>query len=122
MSPWTRRPGNSSGASSAGKKQLGHAYVWENKLRTEIVTIGTNKARSYDLDGKVLWELSGTSGLVARCRYPSTAAISRRRLPLRTLYAVHRVRRVTSASRMATNEQQVDCWSQPRVRAFTRAT
>ncbi|MBI3824055.1 MAG: PQQ-like beta-propeller repeat protein [Planctomycetes bacterium] len=41
-------------------------YVWENKLRTEIVTIGTNKARSYDVDGKVLWELTGTSGLVSQ--------------------------------------------------------
>ncbi len=41
-------------------------YVWENELRTEVVTIGTNRARSYDLDGKVLWELSGTSGLVSQ--------------------------------------------------------
>ena len=41
-------------------------YVWENEQRTEIVTIGTNKARSYGLDGKVIWELSGTSGLVSQ--------------------------------------------------------
>ena len=41
-------------------------YVWENEQRTEIVTIGTNKVRSYDLGGKVLWELSGTSGLVSQ--------------------------------------------------------
>ena len=40
-------------------------YVWENELRTELVTIGTGKIRSYDLDGKVLWELAGTSGLVS---------------------------------------------------------
>ncbi|HZL90845.1 MAG TPA: PQQ-binding-like beta-propeller repeat protein [Pirellulaceae bacterium] len=40
-------------------------YVWEHD-RTEIVTIGTNKIRSYDPDGKVLWELSGTSGLVSQ--------------------------------------------------------
>jgi outer membrane protein assembly factor BamB len=39
-------------------------YVWEHE-RTEIVTIGTGKVRSYDLDGKVLWELAGTSGLVS---------------------------------------------------------
>ena len=40
-------------------------YVWEHD-RTEIVTIGTRKIRSYDLQGKVLWELSGTSGLVSQ--------------------------------------------------------
>lgn len=40
-------------------------YVWEHD-RTEIVTIGTNKIRSYDPDGKLLWELSGTSGLVSQ--------------------------------------------------------
>ena len=50
----------------AEKSNWATPYVWENELRTEIVTIGTNKARSYDLDGKVLWELSGTSGLVSQ--------------------------------------------------------
>jgi len=36
-------------------------FVWENERRTEIVTSGSKKVRSYDLDGKVLWELSGMS-------------------------------------------------------------
>jgi hypothetical protein len=39
-------------------------YVWENELRTEIVTTGVRKVRSYSLDGKVLWELSGMTGNV----------------------------------------------------------
>jgi len=34
-------------------------FVWENEQRTEIVTAGLRKVRSYSLDGKVLWELSG---------------------------------------------------------------
>jgi hypothetical protein len=34
-------------------------FVWENEVRTEIVTTGLRKVRSYDLDGKLLWELSG---------------------------------------------------------------
>jgi outer membrane protein assembly factor BamB len=34
-------------------------FIWENDLRTEIVTSGLNKVRSYDLDGKLLWELTG---------------------------------------------------------------
>ena len=34
-------------------------FVWENELRTELVTTGTRKVRSYDLEGKLLWEFSG---------------------------------------------------------------
>jgi outer membrane protein assembly factor BamB len=34
-------------------------FVWENDLRTEIVTSGTDRVRSYDLNGKLLWELKG---------------------------------------------------------------
>jgi outer membrane protein assembly factor BamB len=42
-------------------------YVWESGQRTELVTIGTNKIRSYaPEDGRVLWELRGTSGLVSQ--------------------------------------------------------
>jgi outer membrane protein assembly factor BamB len=36
-------------------------FVWKNEMRTEIVTAGTKRVRSYDLDGKLLWELSGMS-------------------------------------------------------------
>ena len=39
-------------------------FVWENALRTEIVTAGRRKVRSYDLDGKLLWELAGMTGNV----------------------------------------------------------
>jgi outer membrane protein assembly factor BamB len=38
-------------------------FVWENSQRTEIVTPGTRKVRSYDLDGKLVWELSGMSSI-----------------------------------------------------------
>lgn len=34
-------------------------YVWQNALRTEIVTIGPEIAVSYDLEGKELWRISG---------------------------------------------------------------
>jgi hypothetical protein len=40
-------------------------YVWENDLRTEIVTPASGKVRSYDLDGKLLWELKGMTILTA---------------------------------------------------------
>jgi len=38
-------------------------YIWENNLRTEIVTSGTDKVRSYDLEGNLLWELTGMSSI-----------------------------------------------------------
>jgi outer membrane protein assembly factor BamB len=38
-------------------------FVWENEVRTEIVTSGSGKVRSYDLDGKLLWELKGMTAL-----------------------------------------------------------
>ena len=38
-------------------------FIWENPLRTEIVTKGTKKVRSYSLDGKLLWEISGLTEL-----------------------------------------------------------
>jgi outer membrane protein assembly factor BamB len=36
-------------------------FVWESGRRTEIVTAGTKRVRSYDLDGKLLWEFGGMS-------------------------------------------------------------
>jgi outer membrane protein assembly factor BamB len=38
-------------------------FVWEHDLRTEIVTSATARVRSYDLNGKLLWELSGMSSI-----------------------------------------------------------
>ena len=39
----------------------GTPFVWKNSLRTELVTAGTRRTRSYSLDGKPLWELRGMS-------------------------------------------------------------
>jgi outer membrane protein assembly factor BamB len=36
-------------------------YIWQNAQRTEVVTCGTGKVRSYDLEGHALWELGGMS-------------------------------------------------------------
>ncbi len=38
-------------------------YIWQNAQRTEIITAGTKRVRSYDLDGKLLWELGGMSSI-----------------------------------------------------------
>jgi outer membrane protein assembly factor BamB len=38
-------------------------FVWENPQRTEIITKGTKRVRSYGLDGTLLWEMSGMGSL-----------------------------------------------------------
>lgn len=41
-------------------------YVWETEVRNELVTIGSNRIRSYaPEDGSLIWELQGSSGLVS---------------------------------------------------------
>lgn len=36
-------------------------FVWENEVRTELVTSGIGYARSYDLEGNQLWQIKGRS-------------------------------------------------------------
>ena len=38
-------------------------FVWQNAQRTELVTSGTDRVRSYDLSGTLLWELKGMSSI-----------------------------------------------------------
>lgn len=38
-------------------------YIWKNELRTEIITPGSGKTRSYDLNGKLLYEFGGSSAI-----------------------------------------------------------
>ena len=49
------------------RDERGHNWstpvVWENNVRTQIVTAGSDGVRSYDLDGGLLWELTGMSNL-----------------------------------------------------------
>ena len=36
-------------------------FVWENDQRSELITTGSDKVRSYDLNGTLLWEFAGMS-------------------------------------------------------------
>ena len=40
-------------------------FVWQNELRTEIVTTGTRGVKSYDTNGKLLWQLGGMTTIHA---------------------------------------------------------
>ena len=44
-------------------------FVWVTPERTEIVTAGTGKVRSYDTDGKLLWSLQGMSSITIATPY-----------------------------------------------------
>jgi outer membrane protein assembly factor BamB len=41
----------------------GTPFVWAHESHVEIVTIGVRKTRSYDVDGRQLWEVAGMSTL-----------------------------------------------------------
>jgi outer membrane protein assembly factor BamB len=38
-------------------------FVWQNDQRTEVITTGTGGVRSYDISGKLLWQLQGMSSI-----------------------------------------------------------
>ena len=38
-------------------------FVWENSVRSELITTGSDRVRSYDLEGKLLWTLAGFSSI-----------------------------------------------------------
>jgi len=47
----------------AEKSNWATPFVWENEVRTEIVTPGTGTVQSYDLDGNLIWSLKGMSSI-----------------------------------------------------------
>ncbi len=67
-------------------------FIWKNELRTEIITPGTGKVRSYDLEGNELWSLEGMSSITIATPYQhrgllyvSSGYVGD---PLRPLYAI----------------------------------
>jgi outer membrane protein assembly factor BamB len=44
-------------------------FAWQNEKRTEIVTAGTGRVRSYDLEGNLLWSLKGMSSITIATPY-----------------------------------------------------
>ncbi|MBM3881997.1 MAG: serine/threonine protein kinase [Verrucomicrobia bacterium] len=38
-------------------------FIWSHEQRTELVTPGRKRVRSYDLEGRLLWELRGLSSI-----------------------------------------------------------
>jgi outer membrane protein assembly factor BamB len=66
--------------------------IWQNDRRTEIVTPGSGKVRSYDLDGKLLWSLQGMSSITIATPYEDNGLLYLSSGyvmdPLRPIYAI----------------------------------
>lgn len=56
-------PGSWSRTARDERSNWSTPLAWKTPDRTEIVTTGTGKVRSYGLDGKLLWELRGMSSI-----------------------------------------------------------
>ncbi len=67
-------------------------YVWENHLRTEIIILATKRVRSYDLDGRELWSLTGMSSITTATPYAADGLLyvssGARRSRQRPIYAI----------------------------------
>ncbi len=67
-------------------------YVWKNDARSEIVTAGTGKVRSYSRDGELLWSLQGMSSITIATPYARDGLLYLSsgyvQDPLRPIYAV----------------------------------
>jgi outer membrane protein assembly factor BamB len=50
-------------------------FIWKNDKRTEIVTPGSGRVRSYDLDGNELWSFSGMSSITIATPYASNGLL-----------------------------------------------
>ena len=92
-------------------------FVWENERRVEIVTAGTGRIRSYDLDGQLLWEVNGMSELTIPTPFSSHGLLyvgsGYPASPLRPVYAI---RPGASGDISLTGDQSANdfiAWRQP---------
>jgi outer membrane protein assembly factor BamB len=98
-------------------------FVWENELRTEIVTSGTGKVRSYSLDGKLLWELKGMTSITIPTPFArhgllyisSGFALE----PVRPVYAIRPGASGDISLKAGESGNQHIAWFQPRLGALS---
>ena len=96
--------------------------VWENQQRTEIITPGSGKVRSYNLSGSLLWELEGMSSITVPTPlsghgmvYVSSGFNSSR---LRPLYAIRPGASGDISLREGESSNRFIAWSHPKAAAY----
>lgn len=100
--------------------------VWEHEGRTEIVTPGSGKVRSYDLDGKLLWSLQGMSSITIATPYADDGLlyVSSGYVmdPLRPIYAIRAGAEGDISLTSAATANAGIAWSQRRAAPYNPST
>jgi len=101
-------------------------YVWVNPQRTEIVVPGTGQVRSYDLNGQLLWSLSGMSSItiatpyaVDDLLYVSSGYVMD---PLRPLYAIRPGAKGDISLREGETANEFIAWCQSKAAPYNPST
>lgn len=101
-------------------------FIWQNELRTEIVTPGTGKVRSYDLDGNLLWSLGVMSSITIATPYADNGL-----LYISSGYVMDATRPIYAIRAGASGDISLDkdatindfiVWSQPRSAPYNPST
>lgn len=104
------------------KSNWSNPFVWQNDRRTELVTAGSGKVRSYDLDGKLLWELSGMSSVTVPTPFAADGllyiASGCERGSFRPVYAIRPGASSDISLRGEATSNEFVAWSQPRAAPY----
>jgi outer membrane protein assembly factor BamB len=101
-------------------------FVWSHGGHAEIVTAGTQKVRSYGLDGKIIWELSGMSSITIGTPYAkhSLLFISSGYVgdQLRPIYAIRAGAEGDISLREGETSNASIAWSHPKAAPYNPTT
>lgn len=101
-------------------------FVWKHKQRTEIVTPGTGKVRSYDLEGKQLWSLTGMSSITIATPYEHDGLLYTSSGyvmdPLRPIYAIRPGADGDISLEDGQTSNDFIAWSQPKAAPYNPTT
>ena len=101
-------------------------FIWQNDQRTEIVTPGTGKVRSYDLEGKLLWSLKGMSSITIATPYEHNGLLylsSGYVLdPSRPIYAIRPGATGDISLQSGKTSSEYIAWSQPKSAPYNPST
>ena len=102
-------------------------FVWKTEGRTEIVTPGTGKVRSYDLEGNLLWHLESMSSITIATPYAShgllyvtSGFILDRKM--RPIYAIRPGARGDIGLREGQTSNEHIAWRQPKAAPYNPST
>ncbi len=101
-------------------------FIWTTTKRTELITPGSRRVRSYDLEGKLLWELKGMSSItiatpyaVGDLLYVTSGYVGDRRRPI---YAIRPGAQGDISLESGETSNASIAWSQPRAAPYNPST